>query len=58
MTLYLTLFRGDQVDLAINLVTFTAFIRPLSKVTVKMRKFPRLFSLNLRNKSISAKVPD
>ena len=47
MTLYLTLFRGDQVDLAINLGTFTAFIRPLSKVTVKLRKFPRLFSLNL-----------
>lgn len=47
MTLYLTLFRGDQGDLAINLGTFTAFIRPLSKVNVKMRKFPRLFSLNL-----------
>ena len=47
MTLYLTLFRGDQVDLAVNLGTFTTFTRPLSKVAVKMSKFPRLFSLNL-----------
>lgn len=58
MTLYLTLFRGDQVDLAVNLGTFTTFTRPLSKVAVKMSKFPRLFALNLWNKSISEEVTD